>query len=387
MPYDENGQWYQDPNKYADQGFLGTLLGGIGGLFGGGSPAPTAAEEPTPAAPQPSSNADEWSDAEREVLAQKARKDALEIAIDEERVRILRAQADEATDPEIRQSKLDQAKAAAERARADADRIRNSLPPGAQAQFEHDLAMARQKAQQDFERAQLESRQQFEGAQNQASRDFTAQQNDLSRGVTLRGQEIDRLKAQDDWVLGVLRQQVAEGTLSLQRATNMFNAYVDRARLPSQIMESVSRAVEPFSASIPGKDFVLPGWEKGGPIDSLSRAAGIDPSTTVQRNPYKDLKQVDVYKLAKKAGADFSQTKIPDPGKLFGDVPVPSTNFANYQSALAGFPAAQFSGPAAPPQAGPAMSAMPSAQFALPPEEIARLNSLLDQANVPPMAQ
>ncbi len=400
MAYDENGVWTDEPGGPPEPGGIGgPIVDFFKGLFGpGGQPQqdqPPPPPAPTSSGPDASSAAD---DAEvQQIMDDQRRKRAADIAEAEAAARIRQQQAADITDPELRAAKIEEAKAAAAKAQAELERIRSGLSPRDQAQFENDLAVARQRAQQQFEADQADknrqfnadqtaAKNQFDASENAAQRAFTGQQNDLSRGVTLRGQEIERLKAQDDWVLGILRQQVAEGTLSLQRATNMFNAYVDRARLPSQIMESVSRAIQPFSASLPGKNYVAPGMEKGGPYDQLISAGGGDPSTT-QRNPFKDLKGVDLFKLAKKAGADFKNTSIPDPGQVFGSVPIPQTNFNDYQSALAGFAPAQFSGaaggapppPAAAPPQGPVASLGPEpAQMS--DDQIARLNALLDGA-------
>ncbi len=375
-PYDDQGNWYEDPNKYEPHGPIGSLLAGLGGMFqrGGSSPAQAPAAAPPEAAPDDN---EPLTAEQQAALDRQAKEAALDIAIKEEQLRRLQQANGAESSPEA----VAKAKAEAEKAQLELERLRGSLTPAQQAQLENDLALARSKVQQDFTAAQDALKHGWDVTENQAQRDFTATQNDLSRGVTLRGQEIERLKAQDDWVMGMLRQQVAEGTLSLQRATNMFNAYIDRARLPSQIMESVSRAVEPFSASIPGKGYVAPGMERGGPYEGLIAAGGGDIST-IQRNPFKDLKAVNIQKLAQKAGADFKHTSIPDPGKIFGSVPIPQTNFGDYQSALAGFAPAQYPGsPAAAPPQGPVASVAPPApDWQMSSDQLDHLNALLDGA-------
>lgn len=397
MGYDENGQWHDEPGGPPEPGGIGgPIVDFFKGLFGPGGQSQPDQTPPPPPPPDTSSSNSGSSAADQAALDQYNRKQAADIAETEARATILRQQAADLADPDLRAAKLAEAKAAAAKAQADAERIRGALSPQAQAQFENDLAVARQRAQQQFEADQADknrqfnadqtaAKNQFDSSENAAQRAFTGEQNDLSRGVSLRGQEIERLKAQDDWVLGILRQQVAEGTLSLQRATGMFNAYVDRARLPSQIMESVSRAIQPFSARVHGKDEISPGFEKDGPYQQLVRAGGGTP--TGDEGKYHD-QPIDLFKLAKKAGADFKHTSIPDPGKVFGAVPIPQTDFSQYQSALAGMPPAFPGGAggappppsaAGPPGAGPAASATPAPDWQMSDDQIAQLNALLDQ--------
>ena len=408
MPYDANGNWYEE---HAPTDPFSGLFDGIRGLFnrGGGGAPPAAAEvdtpppplpEPTPGDSNSAANAefDEQLRQKRDMELRQAAANIARTEADTERLRRDAAKAAVESDPATQRARQAQAEAQADLARLQLERLRAELSPQDLAVLQNELALARQRAQQDFDAGRDQSRQEFEAREGQLGRDFTAgesalsrgftaQQNELNRGVQTRGQEIERLKAQDDWVLGILRQQVAEGTLSLQRATNMFSAYVERARLPSQIMESVSRAIEPFSASIPAKGYVPPGFEKGGPMQGLYEAGG--GKGYKPPDEHKALKDsgVDLFKLAKKAGAQFGDTKIPDPGKVFGSIPIPQTNFAAFPSALANFPAAQFGGtapPPPPPMAAPAgpVGSMASQQsdWQMSDEQIARLNALLDTA-------
>jgi hypothetical protein len=186
------------------------------------------------------------------------------------------------------------------------------------------------------------------------------QRDQMSLGVSVRGQELERLKAQDDFVMNVFQSQVKSGELSLAKAAKQFEAYVTKARLPSEIMANVGRAVEPLLPYMsPYKKGDIPmGFETGGSRDIIGRLGGNAPGSynpsTYAANPV----QVDPFKLAKQAGADFSQTSVPDPGKAFGGVNIPAPISGG--SATAGIgPISQYTGQIAQQQGTMGMSAAP----------------------------
>ncbi|MFN8525106.1 MAG: hypothetical protein U0821_18575 [Chloroflexota bacterium] len=164
---------------------------------------------------------------------------------------------------------------------------------------------------------------------------FDAEQGAANRSVTARGQDLQAMAGKDSWVLGLIKAQVDSGQLSLDQATKKFSAYIERAKLPTQIMENISNAMQPFVPYMTNRQAgeFAPGFEPGGPMEKLVQASGAtyDPSKYAV-NPVK----VDLFGLAKKAGADFSQSgKLPDPDKMF-NVKVPSID-PNMRSNLDAF--------------------------------------------------
>ncbi len=205
------------------------------------------------------------------------------------------------------------------------------------------------------------------------------QRDQMSLGVQTRGQELERLKSQDDFVMNVFKSQVASGQLSLDKAAKQFEAYVTKARLPSEIMRNVGAAVEPLLPYMsPYKAGDIPmGFETGGTRDIIGRLGGqapgsYNPSTYAARPV-----TVDPFALAKQAGADFSATKVPDPGKAFGGVSIPAPISGG--SATAGLgPISQYTGQVAAQQQAMGMSAAPMpANVSMNPDEQASVMKAL----------
>jgi hypothetical protein len=218
------------------------------------------------------------------------------------------------------QAQLANAQATLERTRIDLEKARRESDPDyIEKQLERQLRLYRGQKEVDagFER---------EKDDRQYGRDLLRDQ--MSLGVQVRGQELQRLKAQDDFVMNMLQNQIAAGRLTLDKAAKQFEAYVTKARLPSEIMANVSRAVEPLLPYMTSdKDGDIPlGFEKGGSRDMLGRlggntAASYDPSKYAVKTT-----QVNPFDLAKKAGADFSSgmSSIPDPSTIGAGVNIPS---------------------------------------------------------------
>ena len=146
-----------------------------------------------------------------------------------------------------------------------------------------------------------------------AKMQFDLQQTALSTGVALRGQDIQQMKAQDDFVMQMLQAQISAGRLSLDAATKKFDQWLTQKRLPSQIMESVSNSIQPFLPYMTDlkSGQVRPGFEKGGSMDVMTRLGGNKPGSYDQDKFKVNTKKVDLYSLARKAGADFNVGAAP----------------------------------------------------------------------------
>lgn len=412
MPRDAQGNWYDDPADVAS-GFAGgsgpSLPEWFRNLTGGGqaqaAPAPAPPPEPEPEAPVQGptlmSRDEQQAAAEDEFALKQA---AADLAQTEARTRQIEAELAKATDPAAREAariNLEAAKVQLEQARVQLERLKSQMSPEAAARLEHELALARDRMQREFTASENAADREARATEAREGREFTAGQNQLNRQanvdianqslqVNLRQQELDRLKAQDDWVLGVLRQQVAEGTLSLQKATSIFNAYVERAKLPTQIMQNVSQALAPVIPYLTNskRGDAPPGFEKGGPVSRMiERSGGKYDAKTYAYDPVK----INMFQLAKKAGANFKESgKVPDPEKLFGGINVPQTP-SNLPSAAATTPLPTVSPlPGGTPQAaappvpvGPVPSMVPAAPgMQMTPDEEDRLRQLILSAPV-----
>lgn len=268
-------------------------------------------------------------------------------------------------------------------AEANLEKIKSEMPTRERIQLEHALALSRERlsadiadarSQREINAALAREAQRFSNDMAVADRNFQNQltrddrqfgrdlmRDQLSLGVTVRGQELERLKAQDDFVSNMLQNQIASGRLSLDKAAKQFEAYVTKARLPSEIMRNVGQAVEPllpYMTSMKAGDIPL-GFETGGTRDMMGRLGGNAPSSYDQSKYAFKPVEVDPFKLAKQAGADFSQTKVPNPSAVFGGVNVPQVPTGG-QSATAGIgPIGQYTGQVAGMQQGILGSASP----------------------------
>lgn len=329
-----------------------------GGLAGPDPlPGVTAAAKPTTNPNAKSDEKDPYSEAEiREANARAAQYEAA----------AAKAQFDlqQAQSPEARQeaqARIDVARAQIrqiDQAIADA---KARMPDAERIALEHQLAQDREAARQQFEAEQREAdrgltreqiaAQERQAAEREAGEDrrtdiresgaterlgisesgentrLTAQlgarreEANQQAGIEIRGQDIQLGQARDQFFTNMLAQRIAAGQLSLDKATKMFEAYVTRAKLPTEIMANVSRAVEPFIpylTSAKAGDIPM-GFERGGPMEALYGHFGgtYDPKTYAIKPVDFDLKGA-----AASVGADFSQSgKVPDPSKQFGIVP------------------------------------------------------------------
>lgn len=356
MATDWQGNWIDEGS--------GGALGAIGswlGLGGGGQPAPPEAPPLlAPAVPSPAATdegePDELTRAEiRQTNAQAAAAEAL---AEQRRAELARAGSPEAQ--ARAQAEVAKAQTEASTASLQLQRALVQLSPQAQARLEHELALEREILKERFaaereQRQATESRDLlglreagesarldrqlgsqaalqserlgFERAEGEATRRQQAVQSMLSAGVSLRGQELDRLRAQDELALRLMANKVAQGELSVSRATNLFNAHLARARLPIEIFQARSQAVQPFipylTAMREGESF--PGFEAGGPMEATYKMAGLDydPKRFAARP-----QTVDINALY----GDLRGAKVPDPSSIFpGELRLPGPS-----SALAG---------------------------------------------------
>lgn len=355
---EKNDQAVDALNSGAD-----SIGGIIGGLFGGRGASSAAAESP---GSSPDDDNERWrqsliGDAQRRAEKQRIEseygpgQEAIpETAEDRARLGLLNvqtatAQANlekiksemaQANSPEARallQTQLTTAQTSLKRAELELSKALTEMSPEAQIRLRDELDTRRARlsadlaaAQSDKEYERLIAREEM-AFTRQSARDDKQFGRDLMRdsmrlGVDVRGQELQRLKAQDDFVMNMLQNQISAGRLSLDKAAKQFEAYVTKARLPSEIMSNVSRAVEPLLPYMTsGKAGDIPlGFESGGSRDIIGRLGGNSPTAHDPSKYALKPVEVDPFKLAKQAGADFSQTKVPNPGSVFGGVNVPN---------------------------------------------------------------
>jgi hypothetical protein len=91
--------------------------------------------------------------------------------------------------------------------------------------------------------------------------------------------------------------------------------------MPSQILESVAKATEPFIPYLTSRKAgdSAPGFEAGGPMEKLVQSGGgsYDPAKYAV-NPIN----INMFDLAKQAGANWSESgKLPSVDKVFSKVP------------------------------------------------------------------
>jgi hypothetical protein len=185
----------------------------------------------------------------------------------------------------------------------------------------------------------------------------------IRAGVDLRGQDITMQQHRDKTMVDLLSAQIEAGKLSQAKARDMWQAYVDQKKLPSEIMKNVGDAIAPLVPHLTSykKGDIPIGFEQGGPMEIAMRQGGAssyDPSKYAA-NPV----QIDMFDLAKQAGADFKKTSLPDPKTLFNttvpNVPDPSS----FQSSMS--------------NVGPASSYIPQG-LGMTPDEMSKLDQHLD---------
>jgi hypothetical protein len=131
----------------------------------------------------------------------------------------------------------------------------------------------------------------------------------LQAGVEMRGQDARSREAQGQFISSMLANRINEGRLSLDRATKIWDAYLQQAKLPSDILKSVSDAIQPMlpymTNGAPGD--VAPGFEDGGAYEALWKAAGAKGKPP--KTPgYSNFNLMD---LASQYGGGPGQSKMP----------------------------------------------------------------------------
>lgn len=142
-------------------------------------------------------------------------------------------------------------------------------------------------------------------------------------GSASRGQDLQAAASRDKTMVDMISAQIEAGKLSEQKAGDMWNAYVQQKRLPSEIMKNVSDSIAPLVPYLTSykKGDIPIGFQEGGPMDVTMQQAGSNYNPQDYAvNPVG----INMFDLAKQAGANFNTKPLPDPGKLFGSVKVPN---------------------------------------------------------------
>jgi hypothetical protein len=127
--------------------------------------------------------------------------------------------------------------------------------------------------------------------------------------VTLRGQDQRGREAESQFISAMLANRIAEGKLSLDKADKVWEAYIKQAKLPSDILKSVSDAMAPMLPYMTnGKPGDLsPGLEAGGSMDALRSAAGVKGKSA----PRRGYSAFDLTELASQYGGGPGQAQMP----------------------------------------------------------------------------
>lgn len=253
----------------------------------------------------------------------------------------IQAQIANEQDPARRNLLLEQLRLQNQQLQLEMAKLQNQMNPADLARLQDELAAKREAQRQQYEAQQkqldrqqtadqfgqtLAQRQAEFGQQSgleQARLEMQRQQAERQQALDQARLDQERQAAQDRMVLGMLSNQIAAGELSVNKASKMFDAYVQRARLPSEITRNMAAAMEPFlpyATSMKAGDIPV-GFGANGPVQSLFQMAGAsyNPTDYAVHPVPLDLKQ-----LGKAGGANWSQSgKVPDPGSLFGSIQVP----------------------------------------------------------------
>lgn len=170
--------------------------------------------------------------------------------------------------------------------------------------------------------------------QNSLNREAELQRTRLTTGVQLRGQELDRLQAIDQFTTNTIANQIRKGELDVDRGYKVMQSAIAAHRLPSEITANIGQALSPFVPHLSSyKAGEIPlGFASGGPFETALRQGGAtsyDPSEYAAKPV-----SVDLFGIAKHFGAS-SPGKLPDPNKI-----IPSTggiSAGGGPSALSGF--------------------------------------------------
>lgn len=239
-----------------------------------------------------------------------------------------------------------------------AQEMANFESPGAKRQADLENRLKGDEAEARLRRQEAADQRGFTSGENDKSRAATAsesaarrafdaqQQNqtlaarreeaDATAKLTLRSQALDAARMQDTWVMDTIKNQIAAGQLSLGKATSMWDAYVTKAKMPTQILESVSKAIEPLMPYMTSRKAgeSAPGFEGGGPLEQIFKRGGAtyDPAQYAVRPS-----SINMMDIAKQAGANWSESgKTPSVSSVFKNVPDIKVNPG--ESAVKGVP-------------------------------------------------
>ena len=169
--------------------------------------------------------------------------------------------------------------------------------------------------------------QDFTSEENQKSRDFTAEQNRLQQegemnktrltsAVNLRGQELERLSAQDKFTIDTVANKLRKGEIGIDRAYKMMDMQIKQRKLPSEIAQNIGQAMAPFVPHMTSyqKGDIPLGFEAGGPFEIAMRQGG---ATSYDPNQYAaNPVQVDLFGAAKKMGGNVPTTPLSNPANM-----------------------------------------------------------------------
>lgn len=177
----------------------------------------------------------------------------------------------------------------------------------------------------------------FTAEQNRLTREAQTESNRLTAGIQVRGQELEKLKAEDNFTLQTIANQLQKGQIGVDRAYKILQTQIEQKKLPSEIMRNVGQAIAPMVPYLSAyKAGEIPvGFESGGPFETALRHGGAtsyDPSVYAAKPV-----GIDIFSMAKKAGADFNTPKLSNPETYIPNVDVnvnPTSAMANLPTSL-----------------------------------------------------